>query len=202
MLPAITLDDDAPGGSSLGPDGRIEDEEHEAFDIEQVGDAESARIANRAISKVALLRHSNEYLIRLKGRLERRDEALDACRREIAELRRRCGLQQLQEGFMCVMEDQTFPQPHQGVFGERDFIDQMGLVEGEGHQQQQQHDGVAGVHEIDLTTTTMAQDDNNKMMVGYTHPQQHQSMDTSAFHYNPTEASLALSNSGNSMDMS
>lgn len=92
MLPAITLDDDVPGGSMLGPDGYIEDQESEGFTMEEVGDAESARIANRAISKVALLRHSNEYLIRLKHRMGRRDRDLALCRREIMELRSRLGL--------------------------------------------------------------------------------------------------------------
>lgn len=92
MLPAITLDDDVPGGSMLGPDGYIEDQDAEGFALEEVGDAESARIANRAISKVALLRHSNEYLIRLKHRMGRRDRDLALCRREIMELRSRLGL--------------------------------------------------------------------------------------------------------------
>lgn len=92
MLPAITLDDDVPGGSMLGPDGYIEDQDAEGFGLEEVGDAESARIANRAISKVALLRHSNEYLIRLKHRMGRRDRDLALCRREIMELRSRLGL--------------------------------------------------------------------------------------------------------------
>lgn len=92
MLPPITLDDELPGGSMLGPDGLIEDQEDEMFNIEDVGDAESARTANRAISKVALLRHSNEYLIRLKGRLSRRDRDLTYARREILELRAQLGL--------------------------------------------------------------------------------------------------------------
>lgn len=92
MLPAITLDDDVPGGSMLGPDGLIEDQDQEGFSIEEVGDLESARIANRAISKVALLRHSNEYLVRLKHRMGRRDRDLALCRREIMDLRARLGL--------------------------------------------------------------------------------------------------------------
>lgn len=91
MLPAITLDEDAPGGSSLGPDGFIEDQQEEDFAIEEVGDEESAQHANRAISKVALLRHSNEYLIRLKHRLARRDRDLDFCRKQIMELRSQLG---------------------------------------------------------------------------------------------------------------
>lgn len=101
MLPAITLDDDAPGGSSLGPDGLPEDQDEEEFSIEEVGDAESARIANRAISKVALLRHSNEYLIRLKNRLARRDHALEFCRKQVMELHARLGYPiEQQEGLL------------------------------------------------------------------------------------------------------
>ena len=86
LLPAITLDEDAPGGSLLGPDGATDDQEAEQFNIADVGDPEMARSANKAISKVALLRHSNEYLVRLKKRLERRDAALEECRRRLAEL--------------------------------------------------------------------------------------------------------------------
>lgn len=200
MLPAITLDDEAPGGSSLGPDGRIEDEEQEAFDIEQVGDAESARIANRAISKVALLRHSNEYLIRLKNRLERRDEALDACRREIAELRRRLGLPQLEEGFMCVMEDQTFPQ--QRPYGEGDYNDHEGNADGNGLQQSQEQHTARG-HNIESVAAPMTHDDD-KMMAGFVHAQHHaqqhhQPMDPAAFSYATSGTSLAHNNN---MDMS
>ncbi|KAN0061761.1 hypothetical protein ACQY0O_005754 [Thecaphora frezii] len=92
LMPAITLDEDAPGGSLLGPDGRSEDQTAERFNVADVGDPEMAHSANKAISKVALLRHSNEYLVRLKKRLARRDEALEVCRKEIAELRHQLGL--------------------------------------------------------------------------------------------------------------
>ncbi|PWN21806.1 hypothetical protein BCV69DRAFT_281730 [Microstroma glucosiphilum] len=87
MLPPITLDEDAPGGSSLGPDGLTEDEEAEGFDRADVMDAEFSRTANRAISKVALLRHSNEWIVRLRNRLARRDEALARSRAEVDSLR-------------------------------------------------------------------------------------------------------------------
>lgn len=93
LLPAIALDEDAPNGSLLSPDGALEDVRAERFSMSEVLDADEARAANKAISKVALLRHSNEYLIRLKGRLDRRDQALVACRREIADLRRQLGLE-------------------------------------------------------------------------------------------------------------
>lgn len=92
LLPAITLDEDAPNGSLLGPDGTEEDREAEHFELNEVGDPDQARAANKAISKVALLRHSNEYLVRIKKRLERRDAALEVCRREVQELRERLGL--------------------------------------------------------------------------------------------------------------
>lgn len=92
LLPAITLDEDAPHGSLLGADGAEEDRDAEHFEPSDVGDPEMARSANKAISKVALLRHSNEYLIRLKKRLERRDQALLVCRKEIQELREKLGL--------------------------------------------------------------------------------------------------------------
>lgn len=114
MLPAITLDDDAPGGSSLGPDGLLEDQEDEAFGIEEVGDAESARLANRAISKVALLRHSNEYLIRLKNRLARRDCDLEFCRKQVIELRSRLGypLESQQDGILAEYMPMTIDGTH------------------------------------------------------------------------------------------
>lgn len=76
----------------LGPDGLVEDQDEEGFALEEVGDAEAACLANRAISKVALLRHSNEYLLRLKQRMMRRDRDLAAMRRENLELRARLGL--------------------------------------------------------------------------------------------------------------
>lgn len=87
MLPPITLDEDAPGGSYLGPDGLTEDEEAEGFDRADVMDPEYSKTANRAISKVALLRHSNEWIIRLRNRLARRDAALGAARAEVDQLR-------------------------------------------------------------------------------------------------------------------
>lgn len=87
MLPPITLDEDAPGGSYLGPDGLTEDEDAEDFDRADVMDPEFSKTANRAISKVALLRHSNEWIIRLRNRLARRDAALSATRREVERLR-------------------------------------------------------------------------------------------------------------------
>lgn len=87
MLPPITLDEEAPGGSYLGPDGLTEDEEAEGFDRADVMDPEYSRTANRAISKVALLRHSNEWIIRLRNRLARRDAALGAARSEVEQLR-------------------------------------------------------------------------------------------------------------------
>jgi hypothetical protein len=109
MLPAITLDDEAPGGSSLGPDGFTEDQEDEDFDIEDVGDEEEARHANRAISKVALLRHSNEYIIRLKQRLARRDRDLEFCRKQVVELRSRLGYPiESQEGGILAQYMQPF----------------------------------------------------------------------------------------------
>ncbi|PWN28133.1 hypothetical protein BDZ90DRAFT_259957 [Jaminaea rosea] len=87
MLPPITLDEDAPGGSYLGPDGLTEDEDAEGFDRADVMDPEFSKTANRAISKVALLRHSNEWIVRLRGRLARRDAALGAARCEVEQLR-------------------------------------------------------------------------------------------------------------------
>ncbi|CDS01665.1 hypothetical protein [Sporisorium scitamineum] len=92
LLPAITLDEDAPNGSLLGADGAEEDREAEHFEPGDVGDPEMARSANKAISKVALLRHSNEYLVRMKKRLERRDQALVVCRKQVHELRQKLGL--------------------------------------------------------------------------------------------------------------
>ncbi|PWN53468.1 hypothetical protein IE53DRAFT_384041 [Violaceomyces palustris] len=97
LLPAISLDDDAPGGSLLGPDGRPEDQTAEDFKMSDVGDPEQARITNKAISKVALLRHSNEYLIRLKKRLERRDSEIQRYREQIKELRQGLGLPPMEE---------------------------------------------------------------------------------------------------------
>ncbi|KAL9936550.1 hypothetical protein V8E36_004618 [Tilletia maclaganii] len=120
-LPNITLDEDAPGGSTLCHDGFGHDAAEEGFDWDEVrrvklqqelgilppmparpglalppapeytvaprGSMERAhrqeremaarRLANKGISKVALLRHSNEYLVRLKKRLERREETIE-----------------------------------------------------------------------------------------------------------------------------
>lgn len=108
LLPAITLDETIPTGSVLGPDGSPEDQRAEGFDPEATqrpvqGDAdpvpegtrqplyvttpEQAREANRAIAKVLLLRHSNEYLVRLKQRIERRDAALHSLSQEVVRLR-------------------------------------------------------------------------------------------------------------------
>ncbi|KDN45971.1 hypothetical protein K437DRAFT_262806 [Tilletiaria anomala UBC 951] len=86
-LPAIMVDDEAPGGSILGPDGLQEDEELEQFSVAEIADPEQARIANKGISKVSLLRHSNEYLLRLRTRMERRDIALKEAREEVLRLR-------------------------------------------------------------------------------------------------------------------
>ena len=49
--------------------------------------SEQARDANRAVAKVLLLRHSNEYLIRLKRRIERRDLAVQSLSEEVVRLR-------------------------------------------------------------------------------------------------------------------
>lgn len=87
MLPPITLDEDAPGGSYLGPDGLTEDERAEGFDRSDVADPEYSKTANRAISKVALLRHSNEWIVRLRNRLARRDAALASVRDEVEQFR-------------------------------------------------------------------------------------------------------------------
>ncbi|SCV71128.1 BQ2448_2716 [Microbotryum intermedium] len=46
---------------------------------------------NRGVSKVALLRRSNEYVGMLHDRIDRRDGAIDALRRRVAELRERLG---------------------------------------------------------------------------------------------------------------
>ncbi|WFD23433.1 DNA topoisomerase [Malassezia equina] len=95
------LDDSVPSGSILGPDGTAEDRLAEGFDTEnmkltgtQKGSAgatdmtpEQAREANRAVAKVLLLRHSNEYLIRLKRRIERRDLAVQSLSEEVVRLR-------------------------------------------------------------------------------------------------------------------
>lgn len=104
LLPPITVDDSVPGGSILGPDGSSEDRLAEGFDSESNMKAtssenepavvpsvdlssEQARDANRAVAKVLLLRHSNEYLIRLKRRIERRDLAVQSLSEEVVRLR-------------------------------------------------------------------------------------------------------------------
>ncbi|CAD6973506.1 unnamed protein product [Tilletia controversa] len=125
-LPNITLDEEAPSGSTLCPDGFAQDAGEEGFDWDEVrrvklqqemgvlppmpprpgmappppppytsaprGSVErmhrqerelaARRLANKGISKVALLRHSNEYLVRLKKRLERREEAVEVLEME------------------------------------------------------------------------------------------------------------------------
>ena len=103
LLPVITVDDNVPTGSMLGADGTKEDQIAEGFDpdalaksaSDDVGIAralgqltpEQARDANRAVAKVLLLRHSNEYLLRLKRRIERRDAAVQALSEEVIRLR-------------------------------------------------------------------------------------------------------------------
>lgn len=107
LLPGIALDDNIPSGSALGPDGTPEDQLAEGFDPEllakakdEAGDEQlrpdlvvlspdEAREANRTIAKVLLLRHSNEYLVRLKNRIERRDKAIQALSEEVVLLRNR-----------------------------------------------------------------------------------------------------------------
>ena len=107
LLPAIALDESAPFGSVLGPDGSVEDQVADGFDPEAlqrakerdesspegsgrprlyVATPEQAREANATIAKVLLLRHSNEYLVRLKQRITRRDAALRALGEEVVRL--------------------------------------------------------------------------------------------------------------------
>ncbi|KDE07511.1 hypothetical protein MVLG_02185 [Microbotryum lychnidis-dioicae p1A1 Lamole] len=52
---------------------------------------------NRGVSKVALLRRSNEYVGMLHDRIDRRDGAIDALRRRIAELRERLGEEDVED---------------------------------------------------------------------------------------------------------
>lgn len=99
LLPAITIDESVPGGSLLGPDGTKEDRFADGFEVnsgspednaetqDPVVTEERARDANRAIAKVLLLRHSNEYLLRLKRRIERRDMAVQSLSAEVMRLR-------------------------------------------------------------------------------------------------------------------
>lgn len=115
LLPGIAVDDAMPGGSVLGPDGTREDQLAEGFDPEALAQAaantsseeglrpdicvltpEQAREANRSVAKVLLLRHSNEYLVRLKRRIERRDAATQALSEEVVRLR--AALSALQKG--------------------------------------------------------------------------------------------------------
>jgi len=95
LLPAILLDESSPGGSALGADGAEEDTQAEKFEmadtLDKVPGSEAAKTANKGISKVALLRHSNEYIIRLKMRLNRRDEELEKYREEVRSLKRELG---------------------------------------------------------------------------------------------------------------
>lgn len=95
LLPAIILDETSPGGSALGADGREVDMNPENFRMEDTLDkepgSESAKTANKGISKVALLRHSNEYIIRLKMRLNRRDQDIEHLINQIKSLKRELG---------------------------------------------------------------------------------------------------------------
>ncbi|WFD41483.1 hypothetical protein MPSI1_000112 [Malassezia psittaci] len=112
LLPAIVLDENAPYGSLLCPDGSKEDQIAEGFDPSLLQDPsddsaqeerrprlyvatpEQAREANATIAKVLLLRHSNEYLVRLKHRVERRDVALQSLSEEVVRLRNALAEQQ------------------------------------------------------------------------------------------------------------
>ena len=100
LLPGITVDHNSPGGSMLGPDGSNEDRLAEGFGLMEMSDrkgdppsaqgegvSDSNLDPNRTIAKVLLLRHSNEYLIRLKKRIERRDVALQTLSEEVVRLR-------------------------------------------------------------------------------------------------------------------
>lgn len=102
LLPAITIDDNVPGGSVLGADGTKEDRIAEGLELEESSKAENeaeptsasgfaspdqCRDANRIVAKVLLLRHSNEYLVRLQRRIERRDLALHSLSEEVVRLR-------------------------------------------------------------------------------------------------------------------
>ncbi|KAL4402334.1 RNA polymerase II cis-regulatory region sequence-specific DNA binding protein [Malassezia pachydermatis] len=102
LLPVITVDESVPGGSVLGPDGTLEDQLADGFDVgnDEKGNndelekpasaaAASERLseANRTVAKVLLLRHSNEYLLRLKRRIERRDKEVESLSNEVKQLR-------------------------------------------------------------------------------------------------------------------
>lgn len=47
---------------------------------------------NKGVSKVALLRRSNEYLGILRERIDRRDRAISSLRSQLSQLREQCGL--------------------------------------------------------------------------------------------------------------
>lgn len=53
---------------------------------------------NRGVSKLQLLRCGNDYIRRLKGRIERRDDEIEKLRKEIARLRLVAGADAVQEG--------------------------------------------------------------------------------------------------------
>lgn len=53
---------------------------------------------NRGVSKLQLLRCGNDYIRRLKGRIERRDEEIEKLRKEIARLRLVAGANAVEEG--------------------------------------------------------------------------------------------------------
>ena len=57
---------------------------------------------NRGVSKLQLLRCGNDYIRRLKGRVERRDAEIDKLRQEIARLR-------IAEGGTYITEDEQEP---------------------------------------------------------------------------------------------
>ena len=52
---------------------------------------------NRGVSKVALLRRSNEYMGMLLDRVERRDQAIDALRSKMQELKAQLGIEETEE---------------------------------------------------------------------------------------------------------
>lgn len=53
---------------------------------------------NRGVSKLQLLRCGNDYIRRLKGRVERRDDEIEKLRNEIRRLRLVAGVEAVQEG--------------------------------------------------------------------------------------------------------
>ncbi|WFD30679.1 DNA topoisomerase [Malassezia sp. CBS 17886] len=111
LLPAIALDENLPYGSALGPDGTREDQLADGFDPDAPPNSEAdavaalcaaspehAKEANKAVAKVLLLRHSNEYLVRLKRRIARRDAAVQALGDEVMRLRALLGEQSAGDG--------------------------------------------------------------------------------------------------------